>query len=97
MLASADWLRLVIFANRLTSTEALGARARVLFAFRICIGTSDELTARILHGSARHFVLCSACTCQLAASVLAPRTKNYLISLTLLVDAQGIEPWTSPV
>jgi hypothetical protein len=54
-------------------------------------------TARILHATARHFVLRSACKRRLAINAAAILRKKYLISLTKMVGAQGIEPWTSPV
>src|SRR5882724_2039373 len=59
--------------------------------------TAREPTARILHGTARHFVLCSAHRCQSSATDDASDFKKCLILLGVLVDAQGIEPWTSPV
>ena len=59
--------------------------------------TPREQTACGLHTSARHFVLCSACRCQSSAVTGRVRLRNYLILLALLVDAQGIEPWTFPV
>jgi hypothetical protein len=59
--------------------------------------TSRESTARILHATASHFMLRSACRCQLAINIAAHQSKNYLISFKYMVGAQGIEPWTSPV
>jgi hypothetical protein len=35
--------------------------------------------------------------CQPTAIVVSRQFKKYLISLTGMVGAQGIEPWTSPV
>jgi hypothetical protein len=63
----------------------------------ISIRTPSGQTARILHATARHFVLCPAYKCQSATNAVAYRIKKYLISLTMMVGAQGIEPWTSLV
>jgi hypothetical protein len=59
--------------------------------------TPYEQTARNLHVTARQFVLRSACRCQSLAIAAKLRLQKYLISLKILVGAQGIEPWTSPV
>lgn len=46
--------------NRSQTSSVLGAKRNER--------TSREPTARILHATARHFVLCSACTCQSSAA-----------------------------
>ena len=63
----------------------------------ICMRTSHELSARILHGSARHFVLCSACRCQDYAPSGQVRLIKALILLNKMVLPDRIELSTSPL
>src|SRR5216683_821311 len=59
--------------------------------------TPGEQTARILHGSARHFVLCSACKCQNHAPNGQFVLRQPLILLRELVLPDRIELSTSPL
>jgi hypothetical protein len=77
--------------KRAPGSAGLSIRAKVLAE------TPCEPTARILHATARHFVLCSACRCQSLTAADRLQLQKCLILLMYLVDAQGIEPWTSPV
>jgi hypothetical protein len=59
--------------------------------------TLREPAARILHVNARRFVLRSAWKCRLTELGDRSVLQDYLNMLAFMVDAQGIEPWTSPV
>jgi hypothetical protein len=56
--------------------------------------TSTEQIPRIFHGLKRHV---STLFCLQLPSRRQQKMKNVVKIGTLMVDAQGIEPWTSPV
>src|ERR1700723_3448466 len=59
--------------------------------------TSRELTARILHVTARHFMLRSACKCHLQAIATKADDAKCLILLAKMVLPDRIELSTSPL